>query len=391
MVKKKGGREINPADAFRKTQRAKEIARNKKERKFQRDAFALKAQPDQIRDELADVLDKEQDGQVLSQTLRLKKRALQSAYDAALKKKKEDDVRRITCDVPVADPARGTGIRRPEDSVYYHPTLNPLGAPPAGKPQRYRTSVLALDAPQSLHSAAALPVPKPPPLPQGPAPQLALPAPPSNTAAGSSSRTHTEGSDAVQISGTPTIPLPPPDGPPPGAARAGPSSAELGPLPPPAGPPPGVVSGHLPPPSPSMLMHRLPPPMMPPPGYAVLMPPPPGPPPGIAAASRIKKDTQSTFTGQSTVVKMPQASEDKTVTAMVPASVRVKREMAANAAVQRPRSHTGASALSGFGLMPTNIITHAARSIPKPAVPSETDNKYQDFLAEMNALGAMAS
>jgi len=88
---------------------------------------------------------------------------------------------------------------------------------------------------------------------------------------------------------------------------------------------------------------------------------------------------------------MPQASEDKTVTAMVPASVRVKREMAANAAVQRPRSHTGASALSGFGLMPTNIVTHAAPSIPKPAVPSETDNKYQDFLAEMNALGAMAS
>ena len=115
-----------------------------------------------------------------------------------------------------------------------------------------------------------------------------------------------------------------------------------------------------------------------------------GPPPGIAAASRIKKDTQSTFTGQSTVVKMLQASEDKTVTAMVPASVRVKREMAANA-VQRPRSHTGASALSGFGLMPTNIVTHAAPSIPKPAVPSETDTRYQDFLAEMNALGAMAS
>lgn len=101
MVKKKGGREINPADAFRKTQRAKEIARNKKERKFQRDAFALKAQPDQIRDELADVLDKEQEGQVLSQTLRLKKRALQSAYDAALKKKKVSSCYRLhgfTCE-----------------------------------------------------------------------------------------------------------------------------------------------------------------------------------------------------------------------------------------------------------------------------------------------------
>ncbi len=99
----------------------------------------------------------------------------------------------------MADPALGTGIRRPEDSVYYHPTLNPLGAPPAGKPQRYRTSVLALEAPQSLHSAAALPVPKPPPLPQGPAPQLALPAPPSNTAAGPSSRTNAEGKLAQLI------------------------------------------------------------------------------------------------------------------------------------------------------------------------------------------------
>lgn len=101
--------------------------------------------------------------------------------------------------MPMADPALGTGIRRPEDSVYYHPTLNPLGAPPAGKPQRYRTSVLALEAPQSSHSAAALPVPKPPPLPQGPAPQLALPAPPSNTAAESSSRPHAEGKLAPPI------------------------------------------------------------------------------------------------------------------------------------------------------------------------------------------------
>ncbi len=33
--------QMNPADAYRKTQRAKEIARNKKERKFQRDAHAL--------------------------------------------------------------------------------------------------------------------------------------------------------------------------------------------------------------------------------------------------------------------------------------------------------------------------------------------------------------
>lgn len=27
-------------------------------------------------------------------------------------------------------------MHRPEDSVYYHPTLNPLGLPPPGKAQR---------------------------------------------------------------------------------------------------------------------------------------------------------------------------------------------------------------------------------------------------------------
>ena len=115
-----------------------------------------------------------------------------------------------------------------------------------------------------------------------------------------------------------------------------------------------------------------------------------GPPPGMGAASRGKKDTQSTFTGQSTVVKMPKATEDKTVTAMVPAAVRVRREQAANAARQRPRN-SAASATTGFGLMPTSFASTSASAAPKPAVPSESDSKYQDFLAEMNALGAMAS
>lgn len=47
-----GGRDMNPADAFRKTQRQKEIARNKKERQFQRDASKLKADPVQIKNQL---------------------------------------------------------------------------------------------------------------------------------------------------------------------------------------------------------------------------------------------------------------------------------------------------------------------------------------------------
>ena len=32
----------------------------------------------------------------------------------------------------------GLGERRPQDSVYYHPTLNPTGRPPPGKPQKYK-------------------------------------------------------------------------------------------------------------------------------------------------------------------------------------------------------------------------------------------------------------
>ena len=132
MVKKKGSREMNPADAHRydgyaayiftqlvssvdvslllcctrrstsqcpgirnigllfacrKAQRAKEIARNKKERKFQRDAHSLQSNPDAIKDELKEVLALEEDGKG-NATVRLKKKALQGAYDNAIKKKK---------------------------------------------------------------------------------------------------------------------------------------------------------------------------------------------------------------------------------------------------------------------------------------------------------------
>ena len=36
------------------------------------------------------------------------------------------------------DGAGGAG-HRPEDSVYWHPQLNPYGAPPPGKPQKWKT------------------------------------------------------------------------------------------------------------------------------------------------------------------------------------------------------------------------------------------------------------
>ncbi len=67
---------MNPADAFRKVQRQKEIQRNKKERQFQRDASKLKANPDEIKGQLQEVLEMQDEGKY-NLSLKLKKRALQ--------------------------------------------------------------------------------------------------------------------------------------------------------------------------------------------------------------------------------------------------------------------------------------------------------------------------
>ena len=67
--------------------------------------------------------------------------------------------------VPVFNNEYGHGVpeQRAENSVYYHPTLNPSGVPPPGKAQRYRTDPAA-------GPRMPLPVPAAPPLPAGPAP-----------------------------------------------------------------------------------------------------------------------------------------------------------------------------------------------------------------------------
>ena len=78
---------MNPADAFRKEQRKKEVSRNKMERKFMREAAAQKTKPDDIKTQLQEIIDAEDAGP-LNKALRLRKKVLQEAYDHALKKKK---------------------------------------------------------------------------------------------------------------------------------------------------------------------------------------------------------------------------------------------------------------------------------------------------------------
>jgi hypothetical protein len=51
----------------------------------------------------------------------------------------------------------------PEDSVYFHPTLNPLGLPPPGKPQQYKTRFNDPLAAANLHKPEPAAVKPPPP------------------------------------------------------------------------------------------------------------------------------------------------------------------------------------------------------------------------------------
>ncbi|MBA0768854.1 hypothetical protein Gotri_017629 [Gossypium trilobum] len=133
---------------------------------------------------------------------------------------------------------------KPEDSVYYHPTRNPTGAPPPGKPPMHKSSIefpclvhhqVPLLLPHRLEledTSVAVPPPPPPPLPD------------------------TSKLDLGDASDVPaSLPLPPPPPMPPK-----PATMNLGiPLPSPPGPPPP------PPGSPSKEQVTVRPPLPPPP------------------------------------------------------------------------------------------------------------------------------
>ncbi|KAG9129472.1 hypothetical protein Leryth_013064 [Lithospermum erythrorhizon] len=52
MKTTKGGKVMNPTDAYRKEQRKRELKRNKKERKKVREVGILKKDPDQLKDQI---------------------------------------------------------------------------------------------------------------------------------------------------------------------------------------------------------------------------------------------------------------------------------------------------------------------------------------------------
>ncbi|CAN1265977.1 Protein EARLY FLOWERING 5 [Linum perenne] len=232
MVKTtKGGKVMNPTDAFRKELRKKELKRNKKERKKVREVGILKKDPDVIKDQIQKLEQMKADG-ALDKARKHKKRQLEDTLNLVIKKRKEyNEKLKEKGETPVMfshlGPPRRTSAEeeerakhpKPEDSVYYHPTLNPTGAPPPGKPPMYKSSIgprVPLSAGStSGASSSNLPLPPPPPLPES-----------DNVDSGDGSL-HT------------SLPLPPPPLPPqPPASSLGMSLPPLPLAPPPPGPPP---------------------------------------------------------------------------------------------------------------------------------------------------------
>ncbi|KAJ9163673.1 hypothetical protein P3X46_023315 [Hevea brasiliensis] len=272
MKTTKGGKVMNPTDAYRKELRKKELKRNKKERKKVREVGILKKDPEALREQIEKLEMMKADG-ALDKARKHKKRQLEDTLNLVLKKRKEyEEKMKEKGETPVmfshlGPPQRRTSAEeeervkhpKPEDSVYYHPTLNPTGAPPPGKPPMYKSSIgprIPLSAAASSSTAASssntesddgtLAVLPPPPPPPPPLPES------TNVASG----------DNSVIPASLPLPPPPPMPPKPPAPGLGMSLPPPPPPPPPGPPPKDQVSSHtfLPPPSPLQQSAQPPPP-----------------------------------------------------------------------------------------------------------------------------------
>ncbi|CAM8912688.1 unnamed protein product [Rhodiola kirilowii] len=171
------------------------MVQNKKERKKAREVGILKKDPESLREQIEKLERMKADG-ALDKARKHKKRQLEDTLNLVLKKRKEyeeklkekgeaprtsdEQVRRLTLlyfRTHLGPPKRPMAAEeeermnhpKPEDSVYYHPTLNPTGAPPPGKLPMFK-SVIAAPAGEASTSNAetdelALSIPPPPPPP----------------------------------------------------------------------------------------------------------------------------------------------------------------------------------------------------------------------------------
>ena len=365
---------------------------------------------------------------------------LEGAYEAALRKKREAAEAAAKAPKPVVThtvalfgPSPGAGgwaaggagtalpSRPPSDSVFYHPVLNPTGAPPPGQPQRWKADgreegLLAIGPPKGL-VLPPLPQPPPPP-PKPPKPKAAEAASPDAAAAeaGGSGGTGEGATDKSEPPPPVVVPSHDADAPPPPPLPQPLPSLSPPPLPPPSHPPPQFALPPLPPPPlpPPPLPQGFFPPPPPPYFYPPPLPPPPfAPPPllhpyphasmrhpnfgGLNGNGNMPPHPQPlagprappgpvTLSAASTVVPLPRAETDVRLTSMVPPSLLVKRRReegtgggAAPRAVLVPRGAPAGGAGGG----------HAGNPTPGAAGPGGGDKEYDAFLADLQALGAL--
>lgn len=133
MVKKKGGREMNPMDSHRKAERARQLARNKKERQMQREAMSLVDDPAVLRTQLKEILDEEELGP-LNVTQRSRKKTLQRAYDAAIRRQMELEAKKKEQKSQENAPLEVSAIPLPPLPPGGMPPLPPSGGGGGGMP-----------------------------------------------------------------------------------------------------------------------------------------------------------------------------------------------------------------------------------------------------------------
>ncbi|KAJ0677546.1 putative WW domain binding protein [Helianthus annuus] len=155
--------------------------------------------------------------------------------------------------------------------------------------------------------------------------------------------------------------------------------------------PPLGMPGQQPPP-----LGMMPPAMMPRPPFGpppMMRPPlPPGPPPHLMEEfyrPTVPQKPSYVKSAASTVVKRPLAQHTPQLTAMVPASVRVRRESAAPKAKPKP-SVSSVSVVSHPAPTPTVLKPPTVKPPSSSAAkPTSVDDSYMAFLEDMKALGAL--
>eukprot|EP01035_Chromulina_nebulosa_P018331 gene18331-24022_t len=149
MGKEKKG--LNPADAYRREQKKIQFKKNRVEKQKVKEIRELLNDPKKIQLEI-NKLQKESDENKLDKSLKDRIKELKEMEAIALRKVKSNDVivdsesnseinnsttsivqRSIDIPKPI--------VRRPDESIYYHPVFNPSGAPPPNQPQVYKPLV----------------------------------------------------------------------------------------------------------------------------------------------------------------------------------------------------------------------------------------------------------